>query len=513
MGPREPIGLSLKHPPTDFRGSFSTDLTVRESFSGSTGPVAIRPTAVATPVDASDVSTLTAWACDERIALTPRGAGTGMPGGNVGAGVLVDLSTHFADIGEIDQGDGTCWVGVGAIAAVVDRQCARSGLAFPPLPASAERCSIGGMIANNAAGPRSFKYGATRMWIEALDVVLPDGGTLRLDHSGIEASPFRKLHQDLTHAELPMGQWPATRKNSSGYALDFFLPSGDPVALLLGSEGTLATVTRAKLRLSPRPPGYGVAAIRIDELEQLPLVVQAAQNSGASACEFLARRFLEIAQLGDDAVLGPVARGDALVLLEVEGSPAEVNHALDQLRDFARENDSAFTSAIDPREAQALWDVRRAASPIIAAAAGTGLRSIQFIEDSVVPVSGLARYLRSLGDILSEEETDAVMFGHAGDGNVHVNPLVDITRPDWKLRVRRILDQTAELVAGLGGTLSGEHGDGRIRAPYLERIWGPTFTGAFKTVKQALDSAGIMNPGVIIPTPGQDPLDGIGDWT
>lgn len=509
LEPREPLGPSLKHPPPDFRGAFSTELEARDAFTGSTGPVRVRPAAVATPLDKHDVSTLTAWAAEERVPLTPRGAGTGMPGGNVGPGVLVDLSTHFADIGKIDTDEGTCWVGVGAIAGVVELHCAEAGLSFPPLPASADRCSIGGMIANNAAGARSFRYGATREWIEALEVVLPNGDTMRLDRTSTEALPFRQLHQELTQAELPLGEWPAVQKNSSGYALDAFMPSGDPVALVLGSEGTLATITRAKLRLSPRPPGHGVAAIRVDDLEQLPLVVDAARGAGASACEFLARRFLEIARLAEDGGLGSIAGGEALVLIEVDGNPEQLAHSLRALEVFAHEMGSAFTSALDPTEAQALWDLRRAASPIIAAAAGDGLRSIQFIEDTVVPVAALATYLRRLTDILAEENTDAVMFGHAGDGNVHVNPLIDVTRSDWRPRVRRILDQTAELVAGLGGTLSGEHGDGRIRAPYLKRIWGPTFTGAFETVKRRLDPVGIMNPGVIIPTPGQDPLDGI----
>jgi FAD/FMN-containing dehydrogenase len=137
---------------------------------------------------------------------------------------------------------------------------------------------------------------------------------------------------------------------------------------------------------------------------------------------------------------------------------------------------------------------------------------MQFIEDSVVPTERFIDYLRSLEDILTEERTKAVIFGHAGDASAHVNPLVDVRAPEWRGRVRRILEATTTLVAGLGGTLSGEHGDGRIRAPFLDRVWGPALAGAFREVKRTLDPQGVFNPGVIVPLRGQDTLEGLGPW-
>lgn len=135
---------------------------------------------------------------------------------------------------------------------------------------------------------------------------------------------------------------------------------------------------------------------------------------------------------------------------------------------------------------------------------------MQFIEDSVVPPGRLPEYLAGLSSILAEARLEAVVFGHAGDGNVHVNPLVPTGDEDWRDRVRQVLEGVAGLVASLGGTLSGEHGDGRIRAPYLDRIWGPGSVAAFKETKGLLDPDGIFNPGVILPLPGQDPLEGLG---
>jgi FAD/FMN-containing dehydrogenase len=165
--------------------------------------------------------------------------------------------------------------------------------------------------------------------------------------------------------------------------------------------------------------------------------------------------------------------------------------------------------ATNPEEARELWRLRKAASPIIAREAGQGRISTQFIEDSVVPVSRLGDYLSGLDRILNAARLDAVIFGHAGDGNVHVNPLVEIHRPDWEEQVRTVLDQVVDLVASLGGTLAGEHGDGRLRAPFMERIWGAELGRAFQSVKETLDPAGILNPGVVVPLPGQDPLEGL----
>ncbi|HKJ01637.1 MAG TPA: FAD-linked oxidase C-terminal domain-containing protein, partial [Longimicrobiales bacterium] len=156
-----------------------------------------------------------------------------------------------------------------------------------------------------------------------------------------------------------------------------------------------------------------------------------------------------------------------------------------------------------------LWAIRHSASPVVAAQASRGLVSMQFVEDSVVRDGRLPSYLSGIEEILKEEQTDAVVFGHAGDGNVHVNPLVDVTRHDWRDTVRRILHGTVELVADLGGTLSGEHGDGRLRGAFHPRIFGEPVADAFRRVKSTLDPAGILNPGVIVPLPGQDPLDGI----
>jgi FAD/FMN-containing dehydrogenase len=185
-----------------------------------------------------------------------------------------------------------------------------------------------------------------------------------------------------------------------------------------------------------------------------------------------------------------------------------VSAELERLRAAMTNVADRVSLAMDEAEQERFWHVRHAASPLIAKMAGARV-SMQFIEDGVVPVDRLADYIRLLRQTLARHALPAVIFGHAGDGNLHVNPLVDIARPGWREEAEAIVFEIAEGVARLGGTMAGEHGDGRLRAPLIDIIWGPELAAAFRAVKDAFDPQGILNPGVILPLPGQRPLDAI----
>ncbi len=496
--------------PLHFRGDFTTDVDVRDDFSVGAGPLHIRPEAVARPDGVDALSALVCWAASEGHRLVPRGAGTGMPGGNVGSGVTVDL-THFTRMDPVDAERKTMWVEPGVVADRIQDEAARSGLFLPPMPSSSDRCTIGGMVANNAAGARTFRYGAMREWVETLDVVTADGEQIRLKRDGASDGRFEQLRERLAgEGGEPGPRWPSVRKNASGYALNTFLPDGDPVALMVGSEGTLGLVSRIELRLSPTPERRTLVLVSVPDLEALAAGVEAAEAVGASACEFFGRRYIEIAELAEDPRTAGLCRGAAaLLLVELDGSADDAVDRMGRLSGRADDFGLGLREVTDEQERADLWRIRHAASPVIARQARHGLVSMQFIEDCVVPPAHLPDYLRGLDEILSSEETDAVVFGHAGDGNVHVNPLVDVKRADWRDRVGRILDRTVTLVSGLGGTLTGEHGDGRIRGVFHDRVWGPELSEAFRVVKSSLDPSGVLNPGVVVALPGQDPLEGI----
>jgi len=496
----------------DFHGHVLAPTADRSSYERASGPYRFVPRDVVVPTRPDDVAALARWASREGRALVPRGAGTGMPGHNVGTGVIVDLAQELRTVDPVDRDRRTVRAGPGARAAEIDAAARAEGLYFPPLPSSAERCTLGGMVANNAAGARSFRWGATRAWIEGLDVVLADGSSARLGPGRPLPAPMealrRRLHDDLGADPARHPRWPAVRKNSSGYALDAFLATGDGAQVVAGSEGTLALVTSAVLRLVERPTTRAAVLLRVPAPDDLPEMVEAAGSVGASACEYLGRRILEMAELARDPEIAPLARdADGLLLIELEGERDAVESGAETLQKLLP--DLPAKTAREKARREELWTLRHRASPTIEAAASRGLRSMQFVEDCVVPPGRLPAFLGGLREILEAADTDAVVFGHAGDGNLHVNPLIDVTRPDWSQRVRSILEATVDLVADLGGTLSGEHGDGRVRAPFLETIWGADLTRAFEMTKSSLDPGGILNPGVVLPVAGQDPLDGL----
>ncbi len=499
-----------------FRGAVLHGAAECEPFSGAAGILASVPRAVVVPADAADVATLVRWASIHHVDLVARGAGTGMPGGNVGSGTVVDLVPGLRALGTPDAAARRIRAEPGVTLCALNARCAPAGLHLPVDPSSGERCTLGGMIANNSAGAHSVRYGATRSWVEALDLVLADGTPVRAVRGRPPEHPRLCAILDRVDAALRPEReaieaaWPRVRKNSSGYALLEYLRSGDAVDLLVGSEGTLALVTAAELRLAPVPPARGVALLEFTELEAAGAAVQTVLELEPATCEILDRTFLDLVRAaGVDAGYPLRADLEAILFVEMEGeSDAEVADALRRVAVAVAGVADRTSLATDAEQQARFWKVRHAASPLIAQRAD-GRVSMQFIEDGVVPVARLPDYIRALRRVLGAHRVPAVIFGHAGDGNLHVNPLVDVTAPGWRATVEAILREIADEVVALGGTLAGEHGDGRLRAPLLATIWGDPMVRRFRAVKQAFDPDGILNPGVILPLAGQRPLDAL----
>lgn len=365
------------------------------------------------------------------------------------------------------------------------------------------------MVANNAAGATSFKYGAIRPRVVSLEVVDAKARvhTLRREEP---RDAFAEACADVLVGDAV--RWPSVRKNSSGYALDYVARSLSGVDVLVGAEGTLGLVTLVELELVPVVEARATFLVGVETEEALCEWTQIAREHELAACEFIGPWLLEKAGVAKDPAFAAVTRGARhVLLLDSEGPADHVAVQMASLKALAATRREVGMVASAERERAAVWGLRKRASPAIAAAAEAGFRSMQFIEDSVVPPAKLGTYLRRLSTGLAEVGFEAAVFGHAGDANVHVNPLVPVNESDWRARVRRLLESTAAMVADLGGTLAGEHGDGRVRAPFLELIWGDEVAQRFKTLKNRLDPLGILNPGVIVPTPGQDPLEGLGN--
>jgi FAD/FMN-containing dehydrogenase len=502
-------------PPPDFGGVFRTDAEAVAVYAEAAGIQRAIPRAVAVPRDAGDVQAIVAWARDVGAPLIPRGSGSSMAGGAIGDGVIVDLS-RLKDIGEPDVERGSIFVGPGAIRAEVDRRVRRHGLRFPVDPSSGAFCTIGGMAATNAAGARSLRFGSTRSWVRAIDCVFDDGvrGEVRRGQSPpYDAAAIGRF----THAAAPSllsargaEAWrrPSVCKNSSGYAVDAYVRSGELVDLLVGSEGTLAVFVGIELDLNELPGATAGVLGAFGSLDRAAAAALRARELGAVACELLDRTFLEVASSGGRPLPVPAAT-EAVLLAEVEAPDVgAARSAARRLgRAFHAEGAVAVSLALDVGAETELWDLRHAASPSLARLDPT-LKSMQFVEDGAVPLPLLAEYLRGVREILARHQIRGVIFGHAADAHIHVNPLIDVSRPDWRIRAAKILDEVTELVARLGGTPSGEHGDGRLRTPVLDRVWGSRARDEFRLIKRSFDPAGILNPGVKVPLEGAPaPLD------
>lgn len=505
--------MTVPQPPRNFGGAFRTDPAALAVYSESAGIARILPLAVAQPRTPDDVVTLVRWAREGRTPLVPRGSGSSMGGGAVGRGVVVDLS-RLRELGTPDAAGRRLVAAAGVSRAEVDAAAAAVGLRFPPDPSSGPFCTIGGMCATNAAGAHTLLYGATRPWILGLECVFEDGSRAWVRRG--EAPPAHvpavaRFLADAADLAARARETPTlgVRKDTSGYALRAWAESGELVDLLVGSEGTLALFTAVEVRLAPRPTASASVLAAFASLDDCVAAAVEASALGAAACELLDRTFLDVARSGGAPVPVPDA-SEAVLLIEVEGdTPEEVQGAATRIGARMREQSAIQVElALDPVAERDLWALRHAASPILSRL-DPALASMQFVEDGAVPPAQLPAYVRGVREALARHDTTGVIFGHAGDAHVHVNPLVDMRRPGWRERVEGILAEVAELTVRLGGTMAGEHGDGRLRTPLLPRTHGEAAMSLYARVKRAFDPAGILNPGVKVPLPGQRPLDAI----
>jgi FAD/FMN-containing dehydrogenase len=489
--------------PIGFRGVFRTDEEARAVYSEAAGIQRIVPQAVAVPLDADDLSVLIRWATDGRIPLVARGSGSSMPGGAIGDGVIVDLSA-WRKMGEIDRVSCTIRVGPGVTRAEVDSAAKAQGLRFPVDPSSGAFCTVGGMCATNAAGSHSMRFGATRTWINAVECVFADGTRAELRRGAVdstEVAVLAQIRRDLApvdDAGRRALRHTGVIKDSSGYGIAAFLDSGDLVDLIVGSEGTLAFVTAVELRLLPVAVATSSVLAAFASLEDAILAAGKARAGGAAACELLDRTFLEVATMGAGQFRFPPGT-EAALLAEVESdnpdSAAAAGHEIEGL--FRACGATVTRLALDEHTETELWELRHAASPILARL-DPHLRSLQFVEDGAMPPTHLPAYVRGVREIFRRHDTRVVIFGHAGDAHVHVNALIDFRWSDWRERIDRILAEVVSLTERLDGTLAGEHGDGRIRAPLLRHVWSAEALKWFRVVKSAFDPSGILNPGVKI---------------
>lgn len=497
-----------------FRGTFRDDALARAVYSEAAGVARIMPRAVAVPADAEDVATLVRWAAAHGVPLIARGSGSSMANGAVGDGVIVDVG-RLDTLGTTSPRAPRLVAGAAVLRDTLQQEALRNALSFPVDPSSSAFATIGGMVATHAAGSRTVRYGPLRDWIEGVECVFADGTRAWLRRGAVLPDVPALQRFIATVAPRVMAAAPAAlrhegvRKESSGYALDAFVRSGDLVDLVIGSEGTLAIITAVEVRLTPLPHATASLLAGFRDLESAAATAVTLAAQGASAVELLDRSFLEIAADGGRAL--PLPAGlEAVLIVEAEmHAEAKVRHRVEELRDACVGGGAVHVeTAMSTDEEVRLWTLRHAASPILNELAPR-LQSLQLVEDGCVPPARFAEYVRGVRAALANARFRGVIFGHAGDAHAHVNALVDTGEPDWRARCEQLIDEVTALVARLGGTLAGEHGDGRLRTPLLARTWSAEALELFAATKRAFDPTGILNPGVKVALPGARALEAL----
>jgi glycolate oxidase len=451
---REAIGDACVHVDQD---------TLDLCASDETEDLVFPPEVVVTPRDADAVAAVMRLANRYRVPVTPRGAGTGLSGGALPVHGGIVLSTRAMNrIVEIDTTNLMAVVEPGVITQVFQEAVEAAGLFYPPDPASRGSCVLGGNLAECSGGPRAVKYGVTKDFVTGMEAVLPNGDFVR--HGG-------KL-----------------LKNVTGYNL---------TQLLIGSEGTLGIITKIYFRLLPLPRHRLLLLIPFDTLEACARTVPAIMHAGIvpSALEFMERDAIEIAErhLGKPF---PNAGAAAQLLIEIDGNDeAAIQRDAERIGEIALGEGATDVLAADtPTRMGELWALRRSLGIAVKS------ESIYKEEDTVVPRANLVALLLGVKEIANRHRIRTVCYGHAGDGNLHVNILkMDMTEERWNNELAPTIREIFELTVALGGMISGEHGIGWVQKDYVSIALTPAELGVMRTIKKALDPEGILNPGKIFP--------------
>jgi glycolate oxidase subunit GlcD len=436
----------------------SADAAVRSDHAGDRWFASADPDVVTFPRSAAEVSQLLAFCNAERVPVTTRGAGVGYVGGCVPAHGGVVLSTAKMDaVLALSPEDGVAVVGPGVITGVLQAAASDLGWFYPPDPASLHECSIGGNIATNAGGPRCLKYGVTRHYVLGLEAVLADGTVLR---------PGGRCH-----------------KNKTGF---------DLVGLMVGSEGMLGVVTEATLRLIPEPPARAMLSAGFASFPEAAAAVQHVLGAGflPSALEISDQFTLAAAR--DHLGAAQVPPGGAHLLVEVDGQPGSVRGEGESLHQLLTSLGAlAVEVATDTAECSRLWGLRREFSYSLRA---TGL--VKLNEDVVVPRSRLVDLVSFAEELQASSGFPVACFGHAGDGNIHVNVMVpDMDDPAQRARADAALDRLFKQVLAWGGVITGEHGVGIAKSRWFADALDPGSLATHRRLKAALDPNLILNPG------------------
>jgi len=502
-------------------GELRFDSHNRQLYATDASLYQVTPLGAVIPRDVSVVPSIVTYCASTHTALLPRGGGTSLAGQCTGRAVVLDLSPNCRRILEINPTARTCTVEPGISIDELNRalDASKTQLFFAPDPATIAQASIGGCIGNNAAGARSIRYGRTSENLEAVEVVLSTGERIWIEAgAGRKSQVALRLAEQVAevvrqHADEIRVRFPNLIRRNAGYGLDLILKQLDggiePAdldlsGLICGSEGTLAVVVGARLKLNPVPRQRGLAVLSFDSVDAAIDAVVPILATKPSAVELLDDVVLRAAMGNAECrpyvdMLPTVDGKSPLGVLYVEYQIEDDHHTLDDF--FASLNavlpHASIATFVDLPAMNRAWTLRRASEALLHGLPGAA-KPVTFVEDNSVPVERLRGFVAEFKDIVTRHGTEAAYYAHASVGVLHVRPMVDLHSAAGRETMVKIAVEVADLAKRCGGVMSGEHGDGRARGPLLAEFYGPTIIKAFKQIKTIFDPANILNPGNIV---------------
>ena len=493
------------------RALYSTDASIYQ----------IQPIGVVLPTGEEDVIAVVETARRHGVPVLPRGAGTSLAGQAVGRAIVIDFSKHMRHVLEVNAEEGWVRTQPGIILDELNRHLASHRLHFAPDPSTSNRSNVGGALGNNSCGAHSIVWGKTVDNVRGLRVVLSNGdvadlGPLdgerleaKLRADGLEGDIYRRLFAiGEAEREEVLARFPKILRRVGGYNLDELATGGgfDMARFVVGSEGTLLTVTEAKLRIVPRPKLKALAVLHFRELIESMEATVATLDLEPTAVELVdsmiirqARTNLEYARMMDFVQDDP----EAILIVEVAGdTEVELLSKLEMLEERMTRSGLGYAvrRLMKPEDQAKAWAVRKAGLGLMMNARGDA-KPLPFVEDTAVAPEALPEYIRRFNEIVREHGTTAGYYGHASVGCLHIRPLINLRLQEDVDKMVSIATQVSDLVLEFGGSMSGEHGDGLVRSVWNEKMFGARLYKAFRQVKQAFDPKGIMNPGKIVDAP------------
>ena len=502
------------------RADVRADRASRRIYATDASIYQMEPLCVVFPRGAEDVQHVLRVAARRGVPVLPRGGGTSLAGQGVNHAIVLDFTPHMDALLELNAEQGWARVQPGLVLDALNRAAAPHGLHYPIDPSTRNRATIGGGVGNNSCGAHSLLYGKTLDQVLALEVVLADGSRATLEPvagaaleakralPGLEGALYRELPRlAREHAAEIAARFPRIQRRVSGYNLDELLGEEiDLSRLIVGSEGTLAVVTEARVRLAPLPARRALAAVHFGSVVEAAEATVAALAHGPSAIELIddtiVRRCRESAGY---RALADYIEGEpgALLLIEFFGeAEAELAAKLDELaRDFAERGlGYATVSELDPARQRRMWGVREAGLGLLMSVAGDA-KPLAFVEDTAVAPERLPAFVARFQQAVARHGTTAGYYGHASVGCLHIRPMVNVKQAAGVATMEALASEIADLVLEFGGSLSGEHGDGILRGAFVERMFGARLVAAFREVKRTCDPQGLLNPGKIVDAP------------